>query len=235
MKLDSKSVVITGASSGIGKTFSAELIRSGARVYGIARSKEKLDRIREELGAGFTPVVLDVTDREAVDAWIHSLPQSEPDILINNAGFGAFAPVDEMQPELWDQMLETNLTGVYNFTRTIVPRMKSNPEVCHILNIASVAGLLGNPQLSAYNTTKFGLRGFSEALFKELRYDGIKVTCMFPGSIATEFFGKVGMETHGNMLQPEDVALLLRQLIELPDNFLVDEITLRPLNPKRPE
>jgi len=118
----------------------------------------------------------------------------------------------------------------------IVPLMKENPEHCHIINIASVAGLIGNPQISGYNASKFAVRGFSEALFKELRYDKIKVSCMFPGSIATEFFDKAaGGDTHSNMMMPGDVANTLIHLLETPDNYLINEITLRPLNPKSPD
>lgn len=113
--------------------------------------------------------------------------------------------------------------------------MKKSGRGSHILNIASVAGLLGNPQLSGYNASKFAVRGFSEALFKELRYDQIKVTCMYPGSIATSFFEKAGADTHKNMMQGSDVADTLVHIIETPDNFLINEIMLRPLNPKNPD
>jgi len=121
-------------------------------------------------------------------------------------------------------------------TRNIVPLMKANEAVCHIINIASIAGKIGNPQLTGYNASKFGVRGFSEALFKELRYDGIKVTCFYPGSIATSFFDNTkGVETHPNMMQPEDVSKLLINVLETADNFLINEVTMRPLNPKPPE
>ncbi len=98
------------------------------------------------------------------------------------------------------------------------------------MNIASVAGLIGNPNLSGYNATKFGLRGFSDALMKELRGFGIKVSCMYPGSIDTEF----SATSHPNMMQAPDVATVLIHLLEMPDNFLIDEIVMRPLNPKPP-
>ena len=133
-------------------------------------------------------------------------------------------------------MMDVNLSGVFYLTRLIVPLLKNNANVCHIINIASVAGLMGNPSISAYNATKFGLRGFSEALFKELRFDGIKVSCFFPGSIATAFFDEIeAIELHGNMMQPIDVAKTLKYVLETPDNFLINEITMRPINPKPPQ
>ena len=114
--------------------------------------------------------------------------------------------------------------------------MKADDNHSHIFNIASIAGLLGNPQISGYNATKFGLRGFSEALFKELRYDKIKVTALFPGSISTSFFeSTTGMDVHDNMLKADDVADTLVYIAETPDNFLINEITMRPLNPKNPD
>lgn len=236
MNINGKTAIITGASAGIGKAFAEALVRKGATVYGLARSGDKLERLQERLGQHFKPVVMDITDKESVFAWVkETFATQQADILINNAGFGAFASVDELEPQVWDDMLATNLSGVFYLTHALVPNMKANAEVTHILNIASVAGLMGNPQLSAYNATKFGLRGFSEALFKELRGFGIKVTCVYPGSIATDFFEKVGMETHDNMMRPEDVAKTVVNVIETPDNFLIDEITLRPLNPKKPE
>ncbi len=113
--------------------------------------------------------------------------------------------------------------------------MKENKNHCHIVNIASIAGKIGNPQLSGYNASKFGVRGFSESLFKEVRYDGIKVTCFYPGSIQTKFFSDADSESHSNMMQPEDVAEVLIHVLETPDNFLINDITMRPLNPKHPD
>lgn len=238
MDLSNKTAIVTGASSGIGIAFSEKLIQKGTKVYGLARRLYKLNEIREKLGDLFIPVEMDITKAADIESWIKSEFNDEntPDILINNAGLGTFGNVDELSIEDWNTMMNTNLNGVFYITKAVVPFMKRNPNHCHIINISSVAGLLGNPQISAYNATKFGLRGFSEALFKELRYDKIKVSTMFPGSIATHFFGDNKEEsTHSNMMQPGDVANTLIHLLETPDNLLINEITLRPLNPKNPD
>lgn len=238
MHLSSKNAIVTGASSGIGSKFSQDLIAKGATVYGLARSEDKLKNIQSELGDLFIPVVIDITDHEAIKKWIDLTFEDDklPDILINNAGLGLFGDVDELPLEDWQTMIDTNLSGVFYMTSQVVPLMKRNEKVCHIINIASIAGKIGNPQMSGYNASKFGVRGFSESLFKELRYDGIKVTCFYPGSIATNFFDNAeGMETHPNMMQPEDVSKLLINVLETADNFLINEITMRPLNPKPPE
>ena len=237
MNLTSKVAIVTGASSGIGAEFSKTLVEAGAKVYGLARSIDKLNSIKEKIGDQFIPVQLDITKNEDVEAWIDSAFKKEtPDVLVNNAGLGYFANVDELPVEQWESMMNVNLGGVFYLTRKVVPLMKENPEVCHIVNIASVAGLMGNPQISAYNATKFGLRGFSEALFKELRYDGIKVSCFFPGSIATNFFDSIeSVNLHPNMMQPVDIANTLKYVLETPDNYLINEVTMRPLNPKPPK
>ncbi len=232
MILTKKVAIVTGASSGIGLAICHALNRKGATVYGLARREDRLEQINKELGEAFIPVVMDVTDRESLFDWIKNTfnDSHRPDILVNNAGLGHFGGVDALDPKDWDTMLGVNLTGVFNLTHAIVPHLKANPEITHILNIASVAGLIGNANLSGYNATKFGLRGFSDALMKELREFGIKVSCLFPGSTSTEFSSR----NHPNMMRAEDVATVLINVLEMPDNFLIDEVVMRPLNPKPP-
>lgn len=236
MQLKGKTAIITGASSGIGADFSRALTEKGCRVYGLARRMERLDELQSRLGELFVPVVQDVNDYKGLEEWVEKTfsRKNSPDILVNNAGLGLFGAVDELSPEDWDAMIQTNLTSVFRLTRLVVPFMKQADSVSHIVNIASVAGLIGNPNISGYNASKFAIRGFSEALMKELRNDRIKVTCIYPGSIATEFFEKHG-GTHPNMLQGKDVASTLVHILETPDNFLIDEITVRPLIPKPPQ
>lgn len=237
MDINNKTAIVTGASSGIGIDFSQALINKGATVFGLARSTDKLKKVQRELGEQFQPVTMDITDHGAIEKWIGKTFSTghQPDILINNAGLGRFADVDELPLEDWEAMVRTNLSGTFYMTRQIVPLMKGKKSVCHIINIASIAGKIGNPKMTGYNASKFGVRGFSEALFKEVRYDGIKVTCFYPGSIATSFFGDKETDTHENMMQPQEVAQVLINVLETPDNFLINDITMRPLNPKAPE
>jgi len=238
MDLKNKIAIVTGASSGIGYSFSKLLVQKGAKVYGLARRLNKLTKIQNDLGGNFIPIQMDITQSSDVSAWVKEQFSGDelPHILINNAGLAVFGNVEDITIDDWNTMINTNLNGVFYLTREIVPLMKQNEDYCHIINISSVAGLLGNPQISGYNATKFGLRGFSEALFKELRYEKIKVSTMFPGSIATNFFEvAAGADTHNNMMRPEDVANTLIHLLETPDNFLINEVALRPLNPKNPD
>jgi short-subunit dehydrogenase len=132
--------------------------------------------------------------------------------------------------------METNLRGVFLCTRAAVPTMKQQNEDSgfggHIVNIASIAGLIGNPQIGAYNATKFGLRGFSDSLMKELRDDGIKVTCVYPGSIETHFADVADSSVAPNPMQPEDVSATVLHVLEGPDNYLISEVVMRPLRPR---
>ncbi|MDZ7807873.1 MAG: SDR family oxidoreductase [Gracilimonas sp.] len=238
MELKSKIAIVTGASSGIGAEFCKMLVKNGSTVYGLARSKDKLKKLRSDLGDQFHPVPMDITDADALENWVDDTfdKNHQPDALINNAGVMYSANVDETSMEQWHAMINVNLNGIFYLTRLIVPLMKENESVCHIINISSIAGIMGNPTISGYNASKFGVRGFSEALFKELRYDGIKVTCVFPGSIDTNLFEKIdGVENHPNMMTTTDISNTVKFLLETDDNYLINEITMRPLNPKNPD
>lgn len=238
MNLTDKIAIVTGASSGLGRAFSEILVKQGALVYGLARTKDTLNTIQRELGNSFYPVVLDVTKHDDINTWVDATFSDDhrPDVLVNNAGLGLFGNVDELPLDEWHTMIDTNVSGIFYMTRQVVPLMKQNENVCHIINIASIAGKVGNPTMSGYNASKFAVRGFSESLFKEVRYDGIKVTCFYPGSVNTKFFDNAdGAETHSNMMSPNDLAKTLVDVLETHDNFLINEIVMRPLNPKPPE
>ncbi|MBT8399125.1 MAG: SDR family oxidoreductase [Rhodothermia bacterium] len=238
MNIADSIVIITGASAGLGLECARQLCSAGATVYGLARRKERLQDAAEELGSRFKPVACDVTNEQSVrDAFATVLNDSgRIDVLINNAGLGSFGPVDELSIDAWNTMMDTNLRGVFLATRAVVPAMKKQNETSgfggHIVNIASVAGLLGNPSISAYNATKFGVRGFSDAMMKELRGDGIKVTCVYPGSIETEFFEVAGVDISPNPMTAKDVASTILHVIGTGDNYLVSEVVMRPLRPR---
>jgi NAD(P)-dependent dehydrogenase (short-subunit alcohol dehydrogenase family) len=238
MDLTDAVAVVTGASSGLGTHFSRSLIDRGATVYGLARSADKLDALQDDLGDSFRPVTCDVREEDQVaDAFQTVRDESgRIDVLLNNAGLGQFGPVDDLPLDEWDVQMDTNLRGVFLCTREAVPTMREQNEDAgfggHIVNVASIAGLLGNPNLTAYNASKFGLRGFSESLMKEVREDGIRVTCIYPGSIETNFFDVAGVEMTDNPLRPEDVAATVIHVLESPANHLISELVMRPLRPQ---
>lgn len=233
--------IVTGSSSGIGQSFTEQLLQKGATVYGLSRSIERMEAHKKQLGdtaERYISVPMDISNHDAIEDWVKQTFTDKnryPDILINNAGLGYFDNVEDLALEKFEQMMQVNVSGVFYLTRHITPLMKANPVTCHIINIASVAALMGNPTISVYNATKYALRGFSDALFKELRYDGIKVSCFFPGSIATRFFDKIDeIDVHDGMMHPDEIAETLLFVLERSDNFLISELTMRPLQPKKP-
>ena len=234
MNITDKHAIVTGASQGLGRALALRLSESGAIVYAVARNSDALNALRDQAGNNIIPVPLDITSQESVASWIGSAfsAGNPPDILINNAGAGYFGQVEELPATRWHQMIDTNINGMYYLTSELVPLMKQNQSGCHIINIGSILGKVGSPERTGYCASKFAVQGFSEALSKELRYDGIKVTCFNPGSIATHFFEESGVKPHDQMLQPEDLADTLIHILQTPDNMLVSEITIRPLNPR---
>lgn len=237
MEIADAVAVVTGASRGIGRTIADQLIDEGATVYGLARSEGKLNALREEYGRAFRPVTCDVRERTQVDEAVATIADSadQIDILINNAGLGRFGPVDDVSPDEWDLQIDTNLTGVYNCTRAVVPVMKRQNEAGnfggHIINIVSIAGLIGNAELSGYNASKFGVTGFSEAIMKELREDGIKVTAVYPGSTQSNFADEAGHSGASNPMAAEDVAQTVLHVLNAPPNYLISDVVMRPLRP----
>ena len=238
MNLKGKVSVVTGASAGLGRVFARKLVNKGSRVYGLARRANRLSELQQELGDLFVPVVCDITNEYKVADFFDLLARDpgQADVLINNAGLGRYGRLESFPTEKWALQIDTNLTGVFFCTRAVIPIMKAQNNRTgfggHIVNIASIAGLVGNPNLSVYNTTKFGLRGMSDALMKELRYDGIKVSCVSPGSVKTEFSLHSGGGTSRNPMNAEDIGDTVIHILEAPDNYLISEVILRPLRPR---
>ncbi|MCH2450776.1 MAG: SDR family oxidoreductase [Gracilimonas sp.] len=234
MFLENKTAIVTGAGSGLGAAIARQLVKHRTQVFGLARSSDKLNSLKTELGLLFHPISLDISDQPKVSSWFKQTFSKElkPDILINNAGAGVFGKIEELPLDRWKQMMDTNLNGMYYLTREVVPHMKTNSASSHIINVGSILGKTSGMTKSAYSTTKFGVQGFSEALFKELRFQNIKVTCFNPGSIDTWFFEESGIEPHANMLQPDDLAEMIVHILQTPDNFLVNDMTIRPLDPR---
>ena len=239
MDLTHAVAVVTGASKGLGAHMSRTLVEQGSTVYGLARSTDALHALQDDLGDAFRPVSCDVREEAQVEAAFDTVTAEAGrlDVLINNAGLGQFGPVDDLDTDAFDVQMDTNVRGVYLCTREAVPTMRAQNEETgfggHIVNIASIAGLLGNPNISAYNASKFAVRGFSESVMKEVREDGIRVTCLYPGSVETNFFDVAGVDMTENPLQPEDAAATVQHVLESPPNHLISEVVMRPLRPHR--
>jgi 3-oxoacyl-[acyl-carrier protein] reductase len=238
--LENKIAVVTGGTRGIGYSIAEALLAEGASVFICGRDANALKSALENLGrAGVKDrvggITADVRHYDDCRKVVHGAAErfGGVDILVNNAGIGIFKPVDQLSPEEWDATLETNLSGVFYCCREAIPFMRQ----CgggYIFNISSLAGVNPFAGGSAYNASKFGLNGFSEAIMQDIRYDGIRVSYIMPGSVATDFAGAPGSRPReGWKLTGEDIAKAVVDLYKFPVRSLASRIELRPAQPPR--
>lgn len=216
MKFQDKIVLITGASSGIGKMAALKLAKQGAIIVLLARGKERLDHALGDVQK-FSPksvsFVCDVSNADSVRAVVHDVRKKfgRVDILINNAGVGLYKPVQDTQVKEFEDIMKINYFGSVYMTKEVLPHMlKFGAGV--IVNVASVAGKTGFPHISAYAASKFAIVGFSESLYYDVRKKGIQVHLICPGSVKTNFFNNESYasfpheERHKDMITPDIVA-----------------------------
>lgn len=190
MRIRTRSVVVTGASSGIGRETALAFARRGARVCAVARSADLL----EELAAsepGITPLVADLTD-DADRARVIDVV-GEVDVLVNNAGIGWVGPVEEMPAAQVRQLFELNVLALIDLTQRVVPAMLERRRG-HVVNVASVASWVALPPLTVYSATKFAVQGYSDGLRRELAGRGVSVATINPGPVATRFGPRAQVE-----------------------------------------
>jgi NADP-dependent 3-hydroxy acid dehydrogenase YdfG len=232
MDLKNKIAVVTGVSKGIGKAICQQLLENGAIVFGLGRNNNDIEHTK------YTFISCDVRNYESVkNAFEQVFEKSVQhiDILINNAGLGYFGFVEDMPIEQFHEMQETNMNGIFYCCKMVLPSMKKN-QFGHIVNIASTAALEGMPQVAGYCASKWAVKGFSESLFREVRDFRVKVTCIYPGSVKTDFFrNSPGIKPHDYMLMPEDVAANIVYALQMPENFHTVNLEIRPLQPKGPK
>ena len=231
MDLTGKLAIVTGASKGIGRATVEALLARGATVAGWGRTAPAgLAHDR------FQFFDCDVRDEHAVaEALANTLRELGPEVhvLVNNAGLGIAGPVDGFKTEDWKLMFDTNVHGTFFCSRAVLPHMRRQ-QLGHIVNIASIAATTGIENMAGYCASKFAVRGFSQSLFKEVRNDGIKVTCLYPGSTQTNFFDDIpGTEANDSMMQPADIASAIIYSLETPANFHIVDVEMRPLQPKK--
>jgi NAD(P)-dependent dehydrogenase (short-subunit alcohol dehydrogenase family) len=231
--LDGKVALVTGGSRGIGRGIAEALRREGASVVLTARGSTAAEAAAAAIGGGTLGLACDVRAHEAVQRLFREIEKrlGGVDVLVNNAGIGIFGPVAAMEPDDWRAVIETNLNGVFYCCREAIPQMKKRGGG-YIFNISSLAGKNPFVNGAAYNASKFGLNGFSEALMMEVRYDGIRVSYLMPGSVATEF-GRGSAAKQGWALQPADVAEVVLDLLRSPAHALYSRVEMRPSQPPR--
>ena len=231
MDLSEKVAVVTGGTKGIGRAIAEALLEQGARVVVGARTESDVREAASEMGEKARGVACDVRDPDAARRLVEAATSAFGglDILINNAGVGRFGTVEELSTDDWNATLETNLSGVFYCTRAAIPHLKQGGGGW-IINIGSLAGKNAFPGGAAYNASKFGLIGFSEALMQEVRHDGIRVSYVMPGSVSTHEFGSGVAEWK---IQPQDLGQIVLDLLATPDRTLPSRVEVRPSQPPK--
>lgn len=231
--------IVTGGSRGIGLAIARAIVAESGKVMITGLDAGRLERAVQMLGHGgaterASGAAVDVRDRAAVKKLVEETVRKFGglDLLVNNAGVGAFADVASMSDDDWARVIDTNLTGVFYCTRAAIPALKKSGGGW-IINIASLAGRNYFPGGAAYCASKAGLIAFSEAVMQEVRYDSIRVSVIMPGSVATEFSGPSGSGEDSWKLAPDDVAEAVMDLVRHPGRSLPSKVEIRPAKPRK--
>jgi 3-oxoacyl-[acyl-carrier protein] reductase len=228
--------LVTGGSKGIGLAIARALLDRGMQVAISGRQESDLRRAAEQLGAGanLLTVRADVRDegsaRRSVEDTVRAF--GGLDVLVNNAGVGKFANVADMTPQVFRDVMETNLHGVFYCTHAALPHLRRRGGG-YIVNISSLAGKNAFTGGAAYCASKAGLNAFSEALMQEVRYDNIRVSYVMPGSVSTGFGDRGSSGEADWKLAPEDVARVVVDLISHEARSLASRVELRPSQPRK--
>jgi NAD(P)-dependent dehydrogenase (short-subunit alcohol dehydrogenase family) len=237
MKLENKVVVVTGGTRGIGFAIASRLLQEGAAVAICGTKQQSVDAAVVQLSGehsgsgGAFGMVADVSRLDDVKRLIAGTLGyfGRIDAWVNNAGVGTFRAVADLAPEEWERMIGLNLTGVYYCCHEVLPIFKQQ-QSGDIINISSLAGKNPFAGGAGYNASKFGLNGFSEALMLDHREDGVRVSYIMPGSVATEFGG--GADSGADWkIAPEDVAEVVATLLCMPKRTTVSRVEIRPSRP----
>ena len=235
--LTGKTAIVTGGTRGIGYAIADALLEGGASVAICGRSTESVEKAVTKLASTSKRRIVgkaaDVAKIEEVKA-LFSFVDKElggPDILVNNAGVGRFASTGALSIEDWRETLETNLSGVFYCCHEALPRFQKRGGG-YVINLSSLAGKNPFAGGAAYNASKFGLNGFSEAMMMDHRFDNVRVSYIMPGSVDTEF-GR-DSATHADWkIAPEDIADIVVMLLRMPARTLVSRVEVRPSLPKK--
>jgi NAD(P)-dependent dehydrogenase (short-subunit alcohol dehydrogenase family) len=229
--------LVTGGTRGIGRAIAKMLLLEGAAVAICGQRQESVDRAVAELAAETAGKVkgkaADVKSHEEVAGLFRFVDAEfgELDVLVNNAGIGIFRHVRELSLDEWKRTLETNLYGALYCSREALFRFGTE-RGGYIVNISSMAGANAFAGGAAYNASKFGLTGFTEAMMQDVRSENVRVSTIMPGSVATEFSGRPPGDGSSWKIWPEDVAEIVRLLLQMPARTLVSRVEVRPARPK---
>jgi len=235
MDLKDKAAIVTGGTKGIGYAIAEALVRNGADVLICGRNRTDIQTAAEKLLqlGRVEAVSCDIRNEDHVRAMLEHCSASfgGVDILVNNAGVGYFGrTVEETSSAEFRQTLETNLFGTFYACHHAIPHLKRRGGG-YIINISSLAGQNAHPRMAAYNASKFGLNGLSEALMQEVRQDNIKVSYICPGSVNTAFGGDSVDDEKAWQLQPADIAAVVLDLLRMDPRALPSKVEIRPSKP----
>lgn len=234
-KLQGKTALITGGSKGIGLGIAEALIRQGMNVAVSSRSKEAIDKAAAQLnrtGPGKAiGIAADVRSLEAQQSCVERILREwgRLDVLVANAGLGHFGSIEELTPAQWQETIDINLTGVFNSIKASIPALKESKG--YIITIASLAGTNFFAGGAAYNASKFGLVGFTQAVMLDLRHHGVKVSTIMPGSVATYFNDHTPGAADAWKIQPEDLGQMVVGLLRMHPRTLPSKVEVRPSQP----
>lgn len=228
-----RSALVTGGSKGIGLAVAKVLIERGYGVTVTARNQQEVEAAARDLGERALGLACDVRDLGAQQDAVrrHVEKFGGLNVLFANAGLGHFAPIQDLTPEQWRDVIDTNLTGVFYSVKACVPELQKSGG--YVITLSSLAGKNPFAGGGAYNASKFGLNGLSEAMMLDLRPLGIKVSQIMPGSVATHFGGHRPDEADAWKIQPEDIAQIVVDLLDMPARTLPSRVEVRPAQPKK--
>ncbi len=237
-RLNGQVAVVTGGSRGIGLAIARALVANGVQVAITGRNASQLSSARRQIeGAGPGAIETLQADvrrydemRRAIDAAVSRF--GGLDVLVNNAGVGIFTAVAAMTPEQWSEVIDTNLTGVFNACHAAIPHLRTRGSG-FIINISSLAGRNPFADAAAYCASKSAVNAFSEALMQEVRYDGIRVSYVMPGSVATGFSSGDPARGADWKIAPEEVAAVVVNLLQHDPRSLPSRVELRPSRPPK--
>jgi NAD(P)-dependent dehydrogenase (short-subunit alcohol dehydrogenase family) len=230
--LTGKVAVVTGSTKGIGRAVAERLVNEGARVVVSARTEADVADVARQLGDAAIGIPCDVADPAAclrlLDETVKLLGRL--DVLVNNAGFGIFKPVQDMTVEEWRRQIDVNLGGVFYCSKAALPHLSASGDG-FIINIGSLAGRNFFAGGTGYNAAKAGLIALTEAMMLDVRYEGVRVSIIMPGSVNTWFRGKELSAERSWPLEPDDCALAVMQLLDYPKGAHVSRVEMRPSQP----
>lgn len=229
IQLKGKVALITGGSKGIGYGIAEAMIKEGMHVAITGRSESVLAAASKLSTKGY---ICDVTNLEEQQKVVDSIIKDwgRLDVVIANAGVGHFAPIQDMTSAQWKETIDINLTGVFNTVKSVIEPLKKTNG--YIFTIASLAGTNFFAQGSAYNASKFGLVGFTQAAMLDLRKFGIRVSTIMPGSVTSYFNDHVPNDSDAWKIQPEDIGQLIVDLLKIHPRTLPSKIEIRPSMPQ---